>query len=83
MNYKRLNILSNAALGLALITAAYAFVQIYLSRRGLAPGVCPIDDNRLMMFVAIGLAITSLVLSFVADKRKGKDKPAEDETGTK
>lgn len=73
---------SNRAFILALITAVYAFVQIYLSRRGLPPGVCPIDENRLPVYIAIAFALASLVLSFLSDRRNRREKPVEEDTGS-
>lgn len=81
MTKERLQKCSNGAFVLAIITAVYAFVQVFLSRRGLPPGVCPIDENRLPMFIAIAFALTSLVLSFLSDKSNSGEKPVEEDAG--
>lgn len=73
MNRKHINLLSNASFWIALAMAAYAFLRIFLSRQGLPPGTCPIEDNRPILFVGIGFAVASLILSFAADKMKRRN----------
>ena len=67
---KKLGIISNISFIGAMVVALYALVSTYLVRRNLPPGVCPIDNNRPIMYIAIVLALLSFVLSFVADKKK-------------
>lgn len=48
-----------ASIGLGL----YSLVDILRLRAALPPGACPIDVNRPRLYLALGLAIVSLILS--------------------
>ena len=67
---KKLGIISNISFIGAMVVGLYALMSTYLVRRNLPPGVCPIDNNRTIMYIAIALALLSFVLSFVAEKKK-------------
>lgn len=74
LNYVKKNLekISNYIFYTGLLVAVYGFYKIYISRRGLHPGVCPIDDNRPIMYIAIGLFIVSLVLYIICDFQEKK-----------
>lgn len=57
---------------LGLIVGGYGFLQIYISKRGLPEGACPIESNIEFIALAILLFMVSLTLSFISDYRKRK-----------
>ncbi|MBU5292467.1 hypothetical protein FYJ27_02530 [Anaerosalibacter bizertensis] len=76
LNYVKKNLekISNYIFYTGLLVAVYGLYKIYISRRGLPQGVCPIDDNRPIMYIAIGLFIVSLVLYTICDFQEKKKK---------
>lgn len=52
-----------------LLLAGYALFRIYLSRKGLPPGACPVDDNRIWINLAIACLVVSIILSFFQKKK--------------
>lgn len=64
-------ILSYFSSGLLIIGASigmYTLVKIYSIKSKLPSGVCPVTDNRPMMYVAITLCCISYILSFFESK---------------
>lgn len=71
---KNLEKVSNYTFYGGLLATIYGLYRIFISRKDLAPGACPIEDNRPIMFIAIGLLIISLILSFICDFKIKKNK---------
>ncbi len=46
---------------------------INIIRRSLPPGVCPVADNRPLIFIAIGFALLTFILSSIEVKEKKKE----------
>lgn len=53
-----------------ILVAIYGLFKSFMDRRGLPPGVCPIEDNRPILYIGIVLLLISIVLDFVADREK-------------
>jgi hypothetical protein len=70
MSRKAISIIGNITFTLTLLLGAYILITTYLVRRSLPVGVCPIDNNRILIYITIGLGITTFLLSFFD---KGKD----------
>lgn len=68
------SILSNILLAAAVIIGGYAIVNVYLLKRNLPSGVCPVIRNRPLMYTAIVLCIVSLRLSFFDKKAQNNQK---------
>lgn len=71
------NLLFFSGVGLGL----YAIAKIYIIRSGLPEGVCPVTDNRPLMYAAVLLLLLSLVLSLMlpaGNRKKGGDSSGED-----
>ena len=66
--------LSNMLLAIAAIIGGYALTDIYLLKKSLPLGVCPVIRNRPLLYTAISLAVLAFILSFIKDKA-GNDKP--------
>lgn len=72
---KNLGKISNYIFYLGLLVAAYGLYKSYISTRGLPPGACPIENNRPVLYIAIGLLVISTILSYIQDlQKKNKDK---------
>jgi phosphotransferase system glucose/maltose/N-acetylglucosamine-specific IIC component len=73
MSRKTISIISNITFAITIILGGYVLISGYLARRNLMPGACPIEDNRTLLYIAIGFAVVTFILSFF-DVKKPKDK---------
>ena len=74
MTRKTISILGNITFAITILLSGYILISSYLARRSLPPGVCPIDNNRVLIYIAIGLAIVTFILSFFdRDKSNNMD----------
>jgi len=69
-HYKIYSLISNILLGIGAVLGALALYLSLSLRANLPPGVCPIDNNRPLMYIAIGVLLISFVLSVIADRIK-------------
>lgn len=69
----KLERISNYIFYAGILVTAYGLYKTHISGRGLPPGACPIENNRPILYVAIGLLITSFILSLVYDRQKKKE----------
>lgn len=67
---KLFSLISNIMLGGGVIIGALALYLSLSVRASLPPGVCPIDNNRPLFYIAIGLLAGSFVLSVISDRKK-------------
>ena len=67
---KIISLISNITFILGLTVAIYVIVDIYLLTSNAPAGTCPFIDNRPLIYIALGLCLTSLVLSFFGPKKK-------------
>ena len=56
-------------------TGVFALIRTWLLNRSLPEGVCPIDTNRPLLYVALGMLAASLLLDLVFPRKKSA-KPA-------
>lgn len=56
------------------IFTVYTMIRIYLSRRGLPEGACPVENYNLELKIAIGLSIIYFILSFFIKEDKAMEK---------
>lgn len=70
MNKINLNKISNWLFYLGIIVGGLGYYQVYRVKSTLPPGVCPIDDNRWIMFLGVALLLGSVTTSFIADRMK-------------
>ncbi|NLC43843.1 MAG: hypothetical protein GX783_06120 [Clostridiales bacterium] len=71
MSKKVIPIIGNITFALTIILGAYILISTYLVRSSLPAGVCPIDNNRMLIYITIGLGIITFVLSFF-DKKEAE-----------
>lgn len=67
---RTIKIAGNATFYGAMALALYIIVNFFIAGRGLPPGVCPLDTTRPLLYVTIGLAIASFVLSVIESRLK-------------
>ena len=65
---KMLSYLSSGLLIIGASIGVYTLVKIHLISSKLPSGVCPVTNNRPMMYVAISLCCISYILSFFESK---------------
>jgi hypothetical protein len=51
-------------------TGVFALIRTWLLNRNLPEGVCPIDTNRPLLYVALGMLAASLLLDVVFPRPK-------------
>jgi len=66
--YKKLSIVANLLLIGSIILGSYALFNTYKVQKDLPPGVCPIENNRPLLYTAIVICLLSLAMSFYADR---------------
>ena len=70
LNQKWIKAIGNIAFVLAIGLSLYLLVDFLILRNSLPPGVCPIQKNRPLMYVAIVLALSSFILSILESRFK-------------
>lgn len=57
---------------LGMIVSLVGIVLVYMSRRNLPEGACPVDDYRYILITGIILFLVSLIMGFVRGRREKK-----------
>ena len=68
--HKLFSLISNIMLGIGAILGGLALYLSFSLRANLPPGVCPIDNNRPLIYIAIAVLLISFVLSLLAERMK-------------
>lgn len=74
MNKLNWNKVSNWLLALGVLAGGLGYYNIYKIKSELPPGVCPINNNRSLLFISIFLLVLSIVTSFINDRVSKKCK---------
>lgn len=69
---KKLISYSNIIFTISIGIFIYGAYKIVTLRQMLPSGVCPIDDNRPILFVGIFFMILSIIISYIEDNRAKK-----------
>lgn len=70
----KIRILLNILFILGIILAAYTIVKVYyLDKNNLLPGLCPVNNNRTLIFISIGVLFLYYILSVIYDKKIKKN----------
>lgn len=70
----KIGILLNILFILGIILAAYTIVKVYyLDKNNLLPGLCPVNNNRTLIFISIGVLFLYYILSVIYDKKIKKN----------
>ena len=69
---KRVNKISDYLMYSGVIVGVYGLYKVIVSRIGLPEGVCPITDNRGVLYLGMILLISSVILSFISDREDKK-----------
>jgi len=66
----KIGIVLNILFILAIILAAYTLIKVYyLDKNNLLPGLCPVNNNRTLIFISIGVLFLYYILSAIYDKK--------------
>lgn len=64
--------ISNYLMNIGIVLSVFNIVLIYISKRSLPEGVCPINENNNFILFSIGISGLGLVLSFFDMNKKIK-----------
>jgi 7,8-dihydropterin-6-yl-methyl-4-(beta-D-ribofuranosyl)aminobenzene 5'-phosphate synthase len=70
VNKIKLKILSNVLFVLSIILSGYILLKTYLNVRKLPDGVCPIDNNRPLIYFVIFILLSHLIISYIDEKKR-------------
>jgi multisubunit Na+/H+ antiporter MnhC subunit len=74
MSRKTISVIGNILFVLTMVLAVYILVNNYMVRKSLPPGVFPLNNNRILIYITIGMAILTFILSFFEKGSKQKDR---------
>lgn len=57
---------------LGMIVSLLGIVLVYISRRNLPEGACPVDDYRYILITGIVLFVSSLIVGFIRSIKEKK-----------
>ena len=66
---KKIIKVSNILFAIAMVVSLYGFYKIYEVRKDLPMGACPIEDNRPILYLGILFMISSIIVSYIEDKK--------------
>ena len=69
---KKLISFSNMIFIIAISIFIYGLYKIYIIRLALPLGVCPVNNNRYILFIGIFFMILSIIVSYFEDRIKNK-----------
>ncbi len=67
---KKYYTLSNIIYGVSILFALGVLAKVYLDRRGLPEGVCPVTNSAGLIYFSIGLLIVATVVTSILDRKK-------------
>jgi len=66
----KIRILLNILFILGIILAAYTLIKVYyLDKYNILSQICPVNNNRTLIFISIGVLFSYYILSAFYDKR--------------
>ncbi|GAA0177369.1 hypothetical protein SH2C18_06180 [Clostridium sediminicola] len=68
MNKKNFNLLTNMFFYLGVSVSLFAIGKTYYDRSVLPEGVCPVNDNRFLMYLGIISLIIHVIASYLGEK---------------
>lgn len=67
MNKVNWNRVSNWLFYLGVLVGALGYYRIYKIKASLPPGVCPVNDNRGLLYLGIIILLSSVVTAYIND----------------
>ncbi len=67
---KHIKWISNGVFGIGIILSVTALVRMFLLRRSLPAGVCPVDESRWIVYSAIAFLLCAFILSLFEKKEE-------------
>lgn len=64
MSEKAFNTVNNVIYAVFIIITVYALADIYLLKDRFSAEVCPVENNRLLVYLAIAMAVISFVFPY-------------------
>lgn len=64
MSEKAFKIINNVIYAVFIIITVYTLADIYLLNDGFSTGVCPVENNRPLLYLAIAMAVMSFVFPY-------------------
>lgn len=58
--------ISNYMMNIGIILSLYGGYKVYDSRKDLPLGVCPIDSNNEILYLALGISTISIIISTIS-----------------
>lgn len=55
---------------IGIILCLYSLFVVYVSKKSMLPGTCPIDENNNLLYLSIFISLLGLILSFISDRKK-------------
>ncbi len=74
MNKINWNKISNWLFYMGILTGGLGYYKIYKVKSALPPGVCPVNDNRWVLFLGIFILLASVVTAYINDLKIKKHK---------
>ena len=62
--------ISNVSFIIALIIGGYGVTRTIMNYINLPPGVCPVENYRIYMYIALGLSLISIVSEMIVKKNE-------------
>lgn len=62
--------ISNYLMNIGIVLSIYSFYIVYQTKKSMPVGVCPIDENNKLLYLAIFMSISGLIMSFIPSKKK-------------
>lgn len=63
------NKISNWLFYLGILIGAFGYYKIYKIQAVLPPGVCPVNDNRWILFVGITFLVASVITALIYERK--------------
>ncbi|MBF7096457.1 hypothetical protein [Alkalibacter mobilis] len=65
--------ITNVVFYIAILFAGYTLLQTYLAGKNLAPGACPVDDNRFQITISIILMVIYFIMTFFTEENTNQN----------
>ena len=65
-----IKIISDYLINIGIILCLYSLLVVYISKKSMPSGTCPIDENNNLLYISIFISLLGLILSFISDRKK-------------
>ncbi|MEG1002356.1 hypothetical protein [Clostridium sp.] len=64
----KLSKISNYLSNIGIVLAIYSMYKIYITKKSLPPGACPIENYNYLLYLTIAIIILSLIIAIISEK---------------